>query len=260
MVVYLATLNHWVSFNSLPEVAKVCGWTWQPELTGPLYWALTLPLRLLPGGLIPVALNLFSTVCAVLTLALLARSVALLPQNRTQEQRERQESEFSLLSIRGAWLPPLLAAAVLGLQLTFWEDATSASGQMTDLSATPYANHATAHPMQDWSCHICYQHRAPHPLLADLVSNPTPPGQIARVRETSVSVYSRKFPGRLILLRGWIAFCFLHTAIRNISCMSLLYVILKFRSKLKAHHSAHQTDVCEEDAFLQTLFDSNRLR
>ena len=141
MVVYLATLNHWVSFNSLPEVAKVCGWTWQPELTGPLYWALTLPLRLLPGGLIPVALNLFSTVCAVLTLALLARSVALLPQNRTQEQRERQESEFSLLSIRGAWLPPLLAAAVLGLQLTFWEDATSASGQMTDLSATPYANH-----------------------------------------------------------------------------------------------------------------------
>ncbi len=91
--------------------------------------------------MIPVALNLFSTLCAVLTLALLARSVALLPQNRTQEQREREKSEFSLLSIRGAWLPPVLAAVVLGLQLTFWEDATSASGQMMDLSVTPFANH-----------------------------------------------------------------------------------------------------------------------
>jgi tetratricopeptide (TPR) repeat protein len=141
LMVYLATLNHWVSFNSLLAVAKVSGWTWQPELTGPLYWALTLPLRWLPAQAIPVAVNLFSTACAVLTLALLARSVALLPQDRTQEQREREKSEFSLLSIRGAWLPPVLAAVVLGLQLTFWENATSASGQMADLSATPFANH-----------------------------------------------------------------------------------------------------------------------
>jgi tetratricopeptide (TPR) repeat protein len=141
LMVYLATLNHWVSFNSLLAVAKLSGWTWQPELTGPLYWALTFPLRWLPPQSIPVAVNLFSTACAVLTLALLARSVALLPQDRTQEQREREKSEFSLLSIRGAWLPPVLAAAVLGLQLTFWEDATSGSGQMTDLSTAPFANH-----------------------------------------------------------------------------------------------------------------------
>ncbi|MGA2660692.1 MAG: tetratricopeptide repeat protein [Verrucomicrobiota bacterium] len=141
LIVYLATLNHWVSFNSLLAVAKVSGWTWQPDLTGPLYWALTLPLRRLPAQAIPVALNLFSTVCAVLTLALLARSVALLPQDRTQEQREREKSEFSLLSIRGAWLPPVLAAVVLGLQLTFWENATSASGQLEDLTATPFVNH-----------------------------------------------------------------------------------------------------------------------
>ncbi|MGO8676668.1 MAG: tetratricopeptide repeat protein [Limisphaerales bacterium] len=140
-IVYLATLNHWVSFNSLPTVAKLSGWTWQPELTGPLCWVLTLPLRWLPAPAIPVAVNLFSTVCAVLTLALLARSVALLPQNRTQEQREREKSQFALLSVRGAWLPPLLAVIVMGLQLTFWEDATSGSGQMTDLLTAPFANH-----------------------------------------------------------------------------------------------------------------------
>ncbi|HXP62126.1 MAG TPA: tetratricopeptide repeat protein [Dongiaceae bacterium] len=141
LLVYLATLDHWVSLNSLLAVAKLSGWTWQPELTGPLYWALTFPLRWLPPQTIPVAVNLFSTACAVLTLALLARSVALLPHNRTQDQREREKSEFSLLSIRGAWLPPVLAAVVLGLQLTFWEDATSGSGQMADLATTPFANH-----------------------------------------------------------------------------------------------------------------------
>jgi tetratricopeptide (TPR) repeat protein len=140
LIVYLATLNHWVSLNSLLAVAKVSGWTWEPELTGPLYWALTFPLRRLPPQAIPVALNLFSSVCAVLTLALLARSVALLPQDRTQDQREREKSEFSLLSIRGAWLPPVLAVVVLGLQLTFWEDATSASGRMEALTLTPFAN------------------------------------------------------------------------------------------------------------------------
>jgi len=154
LIIYLATLNHWVSFNSLLAVAKVSGWTWQSELTGPLYWALTLPLRWLPAQAIPVAVNLFSTLCAVLTLALLARSVALLPQNRTQEQREREKSQFSLLSIRGAWLPPVLAAAVLGLQLTFWEDATSASGQMMDLSVTPFVNHCEMLELLLFACVI----------------------------------------------------------------------------------------------------------
>ena len=141
LAVYGATLNHWVSFNSLLSVAKVSGWTWQPELSGPLCWLLTWPLRRLPAQMVPLAVNLFSTLCAVLTLAVLARSVALLPHDRTQEQRLKEKSPFSLLSIRSAWLPPVLAALVLGLQLTFWEDATSASGQASDLAAVPFANH-----------------------------------------------------------------------------------------------------------------------
>src|ERR1043166_4339629 len=92
LLLYLVTLNHWVSFNSLLTVAKTSGWTWQPELSGPVYWLVTLPFRALPAALIPLTLNLFSTVCAALTLALLARSVALLPHDRTAQQRMRQGS------------------------------------------------------------------------------------------------------------------------------------------------------------------------
>src|SRR6266404_5365293 len=68
LVVYLGTLNHWVSLNSISHVAKISGWTWQPELYGPLYWLLTYPLRWLPVKLVPPALNLLAALCAALTL------------------------------------------------------------------------------------------------------------------------------------------------------------------------------------------------
>ena len=138
LVFYLLTLNHWLSFNSVLNVANLSGWTWQPELTGPVYWLATLPVRLLPAKLIPLTLNLFSCLCAVLTLALLARSVALLPHDRTAQQRMREKSAFALLSIRAAWLPPLLAVLVCGLQLTFWEHATVGSTEMLDLLMFAY--------------------------------------------------------------------------------------------------------------------------
>jgi tetratricopeptide (TPR) repeat protein len=138
LVVYLTTLNRWVSFGSLLPVAKLSGWTWQPDLCGPLFWLVSYPLRWLPAHLIPLALNLIAAVCAALTLALLARSVILLPHDRTHEQREREQSDFCLLSIPLAWIPPVLAALVCGLQLTFWENATS--GQMIDRFVVPYDN------------------------------------------------------------------------------------------------------------------------
>jgi tetratricopeptide (TPR) repeat protein len=138
LAVYLLTLNHWVSLSSLPWVATVSGWTWQPETSGPLYWLLTVPFRWLPLKTIPLALNLFSAACAALTLGLLARSVALLPHDRSEEQRIREKSDSAVLSIRSAWLPPVLAALVCGLQLTFWENATAASSEMLDLVLFAY--------------------------------------------------------------------------------------------------------------------------
>jgi tetratricopeptide (TPR) repeat protein len=137
-LVYLLTLNHWVSFSSLLPVARTSGWIWQPSVTEPLYWLLTFPIRWLPGTVIPIALNLFAVVCASLSLALLARSVALLPHDRSKEERIRQTNPFALLSAPAAWLPPILAAAVCGLQLTFWENATAASMEMLNLLVFAY--------------------------------------------------------------------------------------------------------------------------
>ena len=140
-VFYLGTLNRWVSFNSLLQVVKASGWGWQPDLSGPLPWLLMYPLRWLPLGLVPLGVNLFSMVCAALTLALLARSVALLPHDRTQDQRDKAPNDPHILPGRIGWLPPLLAVVVCGLQLTFWENATAGSGQAADLMVAPFSSH-----------------------------------------------------------------------------------------------------------------------
>ncbi len=131
--VYCLTLNRWVSLYNVATVAKISGWDWRPQLVMPLTFLVTLPFHCLPASAVPIALNLFSAVCAALTLALLARSVALLPQDRTEAQRKREKSDYSFLTLPTAWLPPVLAVAVCALQLTFWEHATNFSGEMFDL-------------------------------------------------------------------------------------------------------------------------------
>jgi tetratricopeptide (TPR) repeat protein len=133
LAIYLFTLNHWVSLLNLASVAKISGWTWQPEFLNPLLFLVTLPFRWLPAAQIPVALNFFSALCAAATLGLLARSVAILPQDRTEAQRVREDNDFSFLTIWSAWLPPLLAVVACGLQLTFWEQATNFTGETFEL-------------------------------------------------------------------------------------------------------------------------------
>src|ERR1700690_168726 len=133
VVVYLLTLNHWVSLFNLTAVAETSGWDWQPELSQPVSFVVTYPFRWLSAAQIPMALNVFSAVCAAVTLGLLARSVALLPHDRTEAQRRREQGPFSLLTIRNAWLPPVFAVMVCGLQLTFWEYATNQTGEMFNL-------------------------------------------------------------------------------------------------------------------------------
>ncbi|HEY5481197.1 MAG TPA: tetratricopeptide repeat protein [Verrucomicrobiae bacterium] len=138
LAVYLATLNHWVTLSSLPLVARVNGWDWQPMLSQPLLCLLTFPFRWLPASWVPLALNVFAAVCASLTLATLARSVALLPHDRMEQQRLLVQNEHALLSLPNAWVPVVLAAIALGLQLTFWEHAIAASGEMLDLLVFAY--------------------------------------------------------------------------------------------------------------------------
>ncbi len=138
LVFYLATMGHWFSLGNLSTAARLTGEMPVPELYAPLYFLATYPLHWLPAHWVPLALNIFSAICAALTLGQLARSVALLPHDRTHDQRLREEGEFSLLSIRNAWLPPVLAAAVLGLQLTIWEGATSGTRELIDLLLVAY--------------------------------------------------------------------------------------------------------------------------
>ncbi len=139
LTLYLLTMNRWVSFNNLSQVARSSGWTWGAELNSPLYYALTYPARWLPAPWVPLALNLFILLCAVLTLALLARSVVLLPHDRTEAQRQREPSKWGL-SLRAAWMPPVLAVVVCGLGLTFWEGATSGSSELLDLLLLAYVS------------------------------------------------------------------------------------------------------------------------
>ncbi len=151
LTVYLLTLNPWLSINglgqgNLMQAARLSGWAWQPDFYGPVYWLVTYPLHWLPVALRPLGLNVFSAVCASLVLALLARSIALLPRDRTEDQRLRERSPYSLLSIRSAWLAPTFAVILCGFQLSFWHNATNgasapplaASGEMFDLLLFAY--------------------------------------------------------------------------------------------------------------------------
>ena len=138
LAIYLASLNHWVTPSSLGLVTRANGWDWPPTLSQPLQFLLTYPFRWLPAAWVPVALNGFTAVCASLTLVLLARSVALLPQDRLEQQRLLVGNEHALLSLPDAWVPVVLAAGALGLQLTFWEHAIAASGEMLDLLLMAY--------------------------------------------------------------------------------------------------------------------------
>src|SRR5207247_7525521 len=64
--------------------------------------------------------------------------LAILPHDRTREQRQYERSENSFLTVWGSWMPPLLATLVLGLQLTFWENAIISTGEALDLLLFAY--------------------------------------------------------------------------------------------------------------------------
>ena len=123
MVLYGLTLSHGVTLNSLALTAKIAGWDWRPLSSHPLLWLLTFPLRLLPAAGAAVGLNLFSAVCAAITLGILTRSLELLPWFR----------RLGTLQGWNARLPILLAIAVCGLELNFWQNATAGTGDTLDL-------------------------------------------------------------------------------------------------------------------------------
>jgi len=123
LVLYGLTAGHGVTSNSLELTAKLADWDWTPMVGHPLFWLLSLPLRLLPAAWVPLGLNFFFAVVAALTLGMLARSVQLMPWNWPLADENRWVRT----------LPVLLACSACGLEFNFWQEATAASGEMLAL-------------------------------------------------------------------------------------------------------------------------------
>ena len=138
-LVYLASLNHWISASSLSPVAQIGGWDGQIPFQTPLLWLLTRPLRLVPESQLPLAANILTAFLAAASVGLLARCVAIFPADRTHSQRIRGQLEGLPLDIAFNWVPPILAAGLLGFQLTFWEHATVVTGEMVNLFLFAFA-------------------------------------------------------------------------------------------------------------------------
>ena len=92
-ILYLVTLNRWVSLSSLPLAAMLTDPSGSIPLSAPLTYLLTYPIRWLPPAIQILASNGLSALLAAITLGLLTRSVALLPQDRTRDQRQRERSD-----------------------------------------------------------------------------------------------------------------------------------------------------------------------
>jgi tetratricopeptide (TPR) repeat protein len=136
LLVYGVTLNHWVSLSNIGAIAREAGWTWQPELRQPLTCVVLYPFRILPEAWLPFSLNPFAAIFAALVLACLSRSIALL--SASIKELGRGVLTAPLLARFASAAPPCIAAAVCGLQLGFWEHATSFSGEMFDLLLFAY--------------------------------------------------------------------------------------------------------------------------
>ena len=126
-VLYLAFLQRYPSFEGLSALVKMAGWDWHRDLAAPLHQIVTYPIRWLPAGIQFWTLNAVTAAFAAATLGLLARSVSLLPMDRTPLQRKAPSRQ------RDCWIPPVFAAAICGLQLSFWENAIVGTGEMLDL-------------------------------------------------------------------------------------------------------------------------------
>lgn len=142
LVSYGLTLNHGVTQENFNQVARAEGLLWNPALVAPVTYLITLPFGWLPAVWIPVGLNLFSALCAAVSLAWLARCVALLPHDlskqASQPKRLRSFTPPPLMTRRAAWLPPTVAVLLCGCQLTFWQNAITASGEMISLLLFAY--------------------------------------------------------------------------------------------------------------------------
>ena len=133
LVLYLLTAHPWVGPSNIQLVGQMLGWEPDAPYSKPLFYLMGKVLGVVPAGRLPMILNALSAVFAAMTIVILSRCVALMPQDRTREQRVRGHADGALLHGWFSALPVVFAAGLLGLQLTFWENATLQTGEMLDL-------------------------------------------------------------------------------------------------------------------------------
>jgi tetratricopeptide (TPR) repeat protein len=142
LAIYGLTLTHEIALENFTQVARAQGLLWTPSLSGPVTALVTWPFGWLPAVWIPLALNFFTAMCAALSLVWLARCVALLPHDLTkQATAQKRFWSFTpppLMTRRAPWLPPMLAVLLCGFQVTFWQNAVTASGEMFNLLLFAY--------------------------------------------------------------------------------------------------------------------------
>ena len=126
-VIYILTLNRWVTLDSLAVLAPIVGWDfWGLRLNSPLFRLVTSPCQLLSPASSILFISVLNAVLASFSLVWLARAVMLLPQDRCTDQRVRNDDPDGLYVSKLSWIPPLLAVCSLGFMFAFWEDATGA--------------------------------------------------------------------------------------------------------------------------------------
>lgn len=137
-VLYFFTRSDWATGASIDTISKITGWSWSPQTNNPILYLLTYPIRWLPNSLQIDALNILAAIGGALTLGQLSRSICLLPHDRTRDQRQRERSDYSILSLKTNWMPPIFACLLCGFQQSFWEDATALTGDILSLFLFSY--------------------------------------------------------------------------------------------------------------------------
>jgi tetratricopeptide (TPR) repeat protein len=136
---YLATLSFWITPDSLQTISSLTSWNSEGAAFRPLAATLFFPSRALPVAWIPVCANILTAAVAAVVLLTLARCVALLRYDVFPEGDIRKSSQVGLLTIPAAWLPPVLAVVIVGLQRGFWSNATAATGELSALLSFAFA-------------------------------------------------------------------------------------------------------------------------
>ncbi|MBO7391691.1 MAG: hypothetical protein J6U77_04240, partial [Verrucomicrobia bacterium] len=119
-VIYILTLNRWVTLDSLAVLAPIVGWDfWGLRMNSPIFRLVTSPCQLLSPASSILFISVLNAVLASFALVWLARAVMLLPQDRCTDQRVRNDDPDGLYVSKLSWIPPLLAVCSLGFMFAF---------------------------------------------------------------------------------------------------------------------------------------------